>query len=383
MKNKLKYLYLILILLLINCSGLTNKKNNTIDDSIITKTKLINIATLGTYTQQYLNPPTSVIPSFTPTSTLQTTITPSRIYQLTYTMPKISNELGGSGYDSLFGIEVDCIKNELLCMDESKLLLQTADQRLGDSSKPRGRISGYSWSPDGKKIALCTPGIGNQNDIFVSDINKQNWKNITNSSIEECSPSWSPDGKYIAYHACSSDIYGGCQIFMSPEIGGDQIKLLNKITKFFSENPVWTYDGKKMLFQVTDDQGYWQIYMANLDGSDLQQLTQGNMDSKSPSISVDGKVVVFERKIDQDHFDIYKLDLAKNEEIRITENIASQLTNPMIAPFGSWIAFGSDKGVSGGTNIFLVGDDGHEIIMATQGGGEYKMLAGWRNLSNP
>jgi hypothetical protein len=313
-----------------------------------------------------------------PTSTfseIEATKKPTENYQLTYVLRAI----GGSDVDKLFAIDISCIDGKQPCFSEPKLLFKALETGNG----PQNRIFSHSWSPDGMQIALCAGGKEGKGDIFVTDITKMRWINITNSSIDECYPSWSPDGKFIAYTACSMDFYKGCRIFESTSFGNETKELLEKVNYLNPQNPVWMPDGKRISFETSDEFGHWQIFLANLDGSDLIQITNTEMDSNSPSISPDGRVIVFDRIRDQDLVDIFKVNLFSNEEEKILANASDRYADSNLAPFGKWIAFSSNRGISGGTNIFLVSIDGRNLIPITQGGGEYKRYPAWRYLTNP
>jgi len=65
-------------------------------------------------------------------------------------------------------------------------------------------VSGFSWSPDGKRVAFSAardPDLGSQDteQIYVLDLADLHVKKLLDGGGPNSSPKWSPDGKQIAY----------------------------------------------------------------------------------------------------------------------------------------------------------------------------------------
>jgi Tol biopolymer transport system component len=213
-----------------------------------------------------------------------------------------------------------------VCFGGSKLLFATLTMPSSEQNKPKGSLTDYSWSPDGNRIALISTG-----DILIGDISKQSWTNITNSlDVDEYQPKWSSDGNSIYYRACPRTIegnYGGhgvCQLYRSDLTGKTELILLNSKSDYYNSYDV-SPNGEQVVFTLADDEGYDQIFLSTLDGSNSRQLTMGQINFSTPSFSPDGKKIVFVRfeklvSADSDlQSDIILKDLEIGEEENLTE----------------------------------------------------------------
>lgn len=285
-------------------------------------------------------------------------------FQLTY----IQNH---DNFGELYVADVNCMTQDEMCFGKPKLLFASLTMPNGDQNKPRGLLTEYSWSPDGNRIALISTG-----DILIGDINTQSWINITNSSdVDEYQPKWSLDGNSIYYRACPRTIdgnYGGhsaCRLYRSDLTGKVEFNLLNSKSDYYNSYDV-SSDGQKVVFTLTDNQGYDQIYLANLDGSDSHQITEGQINSSAPSFSSSDKKTIFVRFNKSGgassplQSDIFLKDLETGEEKNLTQEFDGDVFAPVLSPDGKWIAFSSfDAELN--ANIFIASLDQSVVIQVT------------------
>ncbi|MBQ9336187.1 MAG: PD40 domain-containing protein [Lentisphaeria bacterium] len=105
-------------------------------------------------------------------------------------------------------------------------------------SKNRGINSGRI-SPDGKKLALILTD-GNQQDLYVRDLNGGNLTRLTNDRAVEASPTWSPDSRYICF---VSDRSGRPKLYIIPA-GGGAARRVEGTLGSEAVNPDWSADNK-------------------------------------------------------------------------------------------------------------------------------------------
>ena len=146
-----------------------------------------------------------------------------------------------------------------------------------------------SWSPDGTKIAFHSNRAVDF-EIFIMDANGLNPFPITNNEVDDFGPSWSPDGTAIAFdrrHGQSRQVY----ILSLSDFSERQIAFVGS-----NEFAAWSPDGIRLAFE-SDRDGNWEIYSANMDGSNLNRLTDTPADDFYVSWSPDGQWLAYQENI--------------------------------------------------------------------------------------
>ncbi len=154
-----------------------------------------------------------------------------------------------------------------------------------------------AWSPDGKEIAFTSTRTGAP-QIWVVNADGGNQRQLTTVGHNNA-PTWAPDGRKIAFW--SGDERGFGQVWVMNPDGGDKKQLtFPKATPYAPRGssanaPFWLYS-QQIAFWSGIEHQYGQIWVMNADGSDQRQLTTepAPASSDNPIWSPDGTKILFD-----------------------------------------------------------------------------------------
>jgi Tol biopolymer transport system component len=218
-----------------------------------------------------------------------------------------------------------------------------------------------SWSPDGSRIVIATEGVTLPgmhmvpSQLWIVDVNTADEKYLTDGRR----PHWSPNGHRIAYDG----------IWTISADGGGPVEL---VATTGSLNPVWSPDGKSLLFSRLGQ----DIFSSNIAKIPISEETGKALGEWEPltfgpeefrfdiTVSRDGKQIAFTEYLRR--MNLYKYDFdpssesTRGEPIPITRG--SRRTNFVdCSPDGQHLVFSQND------DIVISGADGSDARMLVEG----------------
>ena len=208
-----------------------------------------------------------------------------------------------------------------------------------------------SWAPDNSKLAF----VSNRTGIWEIDIHSYIDGSrlqfpIFNSFVS--TPVISPDGKKVLFSLRSTR--GDTDLFLSNLDGSDRRNITNNPA--VDTAAVFSPSGRQVSFSSDRYGRANQIYICDVDGSNIQRIVKEGGDADTPAWSPDGRWIAFHWKPHRStRYDIYIVDVATQEIRQLTSNSGSNEC-PSWAPDGRHIAFQSNR--SGTEQIYIMLLDG-------------------------
>lgn len=165
-------------------------------------------------------------------------------------------------------------------------------------------------SPKGDKIVFTSTRSGDL-ELWVMDIDGKNQHQITFGLGYDGGAFFSPDGKQIVFRASrpqtETEIKEYKELLAQGLVAPTNMEIyvcdidgknLRQVTHLGKANwaPFFHPSGKKIIFSSNhhSQRGYdFQLYMINIDGSGLERITNESMFNAFPMFSPDGKKIVF------------------------------------------------------------------------------------------
>ena len=187
---------------------------------------------------------------------------------------------------------------------------------LAGSSCPR-------WSPDGTRIAFLSRRRGWTHSWIIAP-NGESLTQVTRGEFDVADPTWSPDGEWLAYTSWRTDNFIR-KLYIVSSHGGDEQLISPR--DCWSGAPSFSPDGKTLAY-VSDREGWFHIYLHDLQSHTERQLTSGEVEDcgshfydvdvhGGPMFSPDGKTIAFIRHR-EGKYDLWIVDVTTSETSRIS-----------------------------------------------------------------
>ena len=126
--------------------------------------------------------------------------------------------------------------------------------------------------------------------------------------------------------------------------------------------------GSKLAYAAQGNNGDRNIFVANLDGTGVQQMTN-DLYAGKPAWSPDGSKIAFIGRLGPEPNNVYVLDLASGSFTQVTfhRSLGIRLSTPSFTPDASFIVYGS---YAGNPRVRIVPTSGGKSVVLVEGGAE-------------
>ena len=131
--------------------------------------------------------------------------------------------------------------------------------------------------------------------LYIWDVEEKRERGVLNYDeiVAISSPSFSPDGRRIAFSGAGQS--GFVDLYIADLESGQLEQLTRDV--YHDRQPCWSPDGQMIAFSsdrfAGGRQGRYSLFLYELDGGRIRHLDQGDHNDQSPSFSPDGRSIVF------------------------------------------------------------------------------------------
>ena len=218
-----------------------------------------------------------------------------------------------------------------------------------------------TWSGDGSKVAYVV-GPTYHGKIKIMDADGKNAHLLFDDARSQRTPQWSPDGKQIAFSMAMDDNFN-YDLFVINVDGSGLTNLTS--SPIFEADPAWSPDGKKLAYVIAVPGQYPNLCVMNADGSDQQTdiLHRTLNVAVYPSWSHDGKQITFGAPDDNGQIQIAQVNSDGTGNTVLTHGPQPH-SYAAWSPDGQYLAYVSDPGEEAGDLcIYDVVAGEHRVVL--------------------
>lgn len=204
---------------------------------------------------------------------------------------------------------------------------------------------------------------GNAVDIYSTNADGADRRQLTTDPERDARPTFSPDGSRIVF---TSHRDSGGRIYIMNADGSGQAPLTTLTGNAFQDDEAtFSPDGSMVAFTRRDRITGYRIYLINTDGTGLRRLTDSADqadDDDEPEFSPDGTRVVFSSNRSNRNA-LYSINVDGSDLKKLTDDTLPTYGNASYSPDGNSIAFDNFR------DIFIMNADGTNVRPLTNNQG--------------
>lgn len=236
-----------------------------------------------------------------------------------------------------------------------------ADNRVALTSTPRVQERFPQLSPDASRLVYAVLQADGSYDLYLMELDGT--RPIASDLLlggpgSLTDTSWSPDGTRLLVR--SSTEGRGARIYLLELSSGALQRFAEN-----SSNPVWSPDGSHVAFVSyrAEAPGNADVFVANADGSEPRAIVDTGADDYFPSWSPDGSMIAFTSRAHGGDQDVFVVDVSGGRLRNLTTGSPDSDETYGWTP-GEQILFLSDRSRTGGTFLYFMDPDGSDVRLA-------------------
>jgi Tol biopolymer transport system component len=235
------------------------------------------------------------------------------------------------------------------------------------TATPNRNEFGPAWNSAGTRIAFWrTPAPFGPGSLWVMGSHGGHQRQLT-SGFDARDPSWDPQGTRIVFTRSEGSNFNLWTVRASTGSG------LRRLTSGRAQDfePAWSPDGRRIAFTRGFDQGDpGDIYILTLSSGRIHRVTASPAYDHQVTWGPGGRRLVFERDFDSSS-SIFAVDADGSHLVRLTRGAHFDV-GPAVSPDGHLVAFGSDRGGTALSDLWMIHSDGtglHRVLQLRFGEG--------------